>query len=420
MKNKSCLKKKLALPARMDLAIDSLSNMTIAVLTFPYAQEVQDFCRDIEQVSRSKKKIYPPYRQLNNGLLACTSTLTYGFEYLETIDYVPQYRALAVGKSAAELNIPTSEQIHDLIFSWARTWTEQYLKKKGNRDEIESVCDRFLDAVNIFPSDWNWEYIQPQTLIKDINAQKALSYQAIPSLLATLMHEQICTIVSGDKEQKIIWRKVQGGGSTKTGLYLVSKPFKANYFDDNDNEREGYFAYRLDFYLQTQAGRFNSVGNLKPWIFLHLSCQRYAHKPLAEANSGRDISVLIGINKARIDNYPIDSTLVRLSIKNIGNKYWQEQLPKLLSAFKARSLLDPQQILDNPAASGNLDNSDVWNTDEYYVIHTEGYKYKPEETARKHGHYIKTGFSLKERADIIAQVLEVLDGVLIPDKSLNL
>ncbi len=417
----------IALPARMDLAEKAFAYLTIAILMFPFAKEVQKFCDDIQRVLRSKKKIYSPYRQLNNGLLACTSILTYGFERFDKIDGIYQYRALVVGKSEdISDKIPTPEQIHDLIFTWAQTWTKQYLdKKKGNKDEIESVCDRFLDAVDIFPEDWHWEYIQPETLIEDIDSNKGLGYQAIPSLLATLLHEQTITIQLEDREQKITWRKVQGGGSSKTGLHLVSKPFKANYIeksddeDDSEKEKEGYWAYRLDFHVHTQAGRFNSINHLKPWVFLHLSCQRYAHEPLVNTNHGRDISILIGMNTARIDNYPIDSTLVRLTIKNNDNKYWQEQLPDLLEAFKARSLIEPQKILNNPAKHGNLDNQ-TWNKDEYYLIHTEGYKYKEEsQKGSGHGHHIDTGFSLKERANITSKVLQFLDGVLIPDKPME-
>ena len=409
----------VALPARMDLVIDLLTDMQIAILMFPFAKEVKNFCEDIEQVLRNKKTIYPPYRQFNNALLACTSTLTYGFEYLETIDYIPQYRALAVG-ILDELDIPTPEQIHELIYIWAQTWSKQFLKKKGNQDEIESVCDRFLGAIANIPPNWNWEYIKPETLIKDINTQNGLGYQAIPSLLVTLLHEQTCLITSGERKQEITWRKVQGDGSTRTGLHLVSQPFQATYIDNNDKEREGYFAYRLDFHLQTQAGRFNLEGYLKPWLFLHLSCQRYAHKPLVDANFGRDISILMGMNKARLDNYPIDSTLVRLTVKNNANKYWQEQLPDLLAAFKARSLVNPQDILENPIQFGNFDNVSNWNNDEYYLVHTEGYEYKQEgQKGRGHGHYIKTGFSLKERADITNQVLQLLKGVLIPDKPME-
>lgn len=412
-------KNNLALPARMDIANDSLSAMKIAVLMFPFAKEVKDFCQDIKKVLRNEKLINAPYRQLNNGLLACTSTLTYGFEYFETVNDISQYRALAVGKLEKKLDVPTPEQIHELIFTWAQTWTKQYLEKKGNQDEIKTVCDRFLNTIAEISPNWNWEYLQPENLINDIS-QNSLGYQAIPSLLVTLLHEKTCVVSSRDREQKIKWRKVQGGGSKKIGLHLVSQPFRANYIDDKNHEREGCFAYRLDFYLQTQAGRFNSESHLKPWIFLHLSCQRYAHEPLVDANYGRDISILIAMNQARLDNYPIDSTLVKLIVENNANKSWQEQLPDLLAAFKARPLVNPQDILNNPIEYGNLDNVDNWNKDEYYIVHSEGYKYKQEgQKGRGHKHYIKTGFSLKERADITNQVLQLLDGVLIPDKPME-
>ena len=57
--------------------------------------------------------------------------------------------------------------------------------------------------------------------------------KTIPSLLVTLLHEKNCTISSGNREQEIRWRKVQGDSSTRTGLHLVSQPFKATYIDDN-------------------------------------------------------------------------------------------------------------------------------------------------------------------------------------------
>ena len=154
------------------------------------------------------------------------------------------------------------------------------IKEKGNKDEIESVCDRFLDAIENIPQDWQWEYIQPATLIEDINSNNGLGYQAIPSLLATLLHEQTITIQLEGRQQEITWRKVQAGGSGKTGLHLVSKPFKASYIEtstseddeeEKEKEKEGYFAYRLDFHVHTQAGIFNNKKYLKPWVFLHLS-----------------------------------------------------------------------------------------------------------------------------------------------------
>ena len=420
----------VALPARMDLAENAFADLTIAVLMFPFPNEVKDFCKDMDRVLRQKEPVRFPYRQLNNGLLACSSTLTHGFEWLETIDYIPQYRALAVGKSQDILDkLPTTEQIHGLILAWADTWTEQYSKKKGNKDEIESVCDRFLDAVDIFPEDWQWKYIEPSTLIEDINSNNGLGYQAIPSLLATLLHEQTITIQLKDREQEITWRRVQGGGAGKTGLHLVSKPFKASYIEtskseddeeETEKEKKGYFAYRLDFHVHTQAGRFNNKKHLKPWVFLHLSTQRYAHEPLTKHNFGRNISILMGMNTARIDEYPVDSTLVRLTTDRDNFEQWKKQLPDLLAEFKARSLIEPQEILNNPRKYGNLDNENDWNKDEYYIIHTEGYKYKEEgQKGSGRGHSIKTGFSLKERADITSKVLQLLDGVLIPDKPME-
>lgn len=423
MNQKKNSSKGLALPARMDLFPNSLVSMTIVVLNFPFSKEVQDFCNDIKQVL-PKEKISFPSRQLNNGLLACSSTLTHGFEYIQTIDNLPQYQAMAVGNSQDILNnIPTPEDIHDLIFAWAKTWTKQYLKKdKGNYDQIKSVCDRFLDSINNIPNNWRWQFIQPETLIEDINSNNGLGYQAIPSLLATLLHEKTITIQLEDREHKITWRKVQGGGSNKTGLHLVSQPFRANYFDDKGKEKEGFFAYRLDFHLQTHAGRFNHEGHLKPWIFIHLRCQRYAHEPLVDMNYRRDVSILMGVNTARIDGYPVDSTLVKLTIEN-GNKdekKWYKQLPQLLAEFKARNLVSPSEILNNPLQYGNLDNINDWCKDEYYIIHAEGYKYKEKgKQGKGHNHHIKTGFSFKEHANIINQILQLLDGVLTPDQPME-
>ncbi|BAY34125.1 hypothetical protein NIES2107_60300 [Nostoc carneum NIES-2107] len=414
----------ILLPARMSLVTNAFAKLEIAVLLFPFVQVVADFRRDMERVlSRGNKKIEvpPPYRQLNNALLACASTLTYGFEYVgyDQESNSSLYQALAVGTPENPLKTPTPQQIHELVRIWAQEWTKKY-RDKGKPDEVNSVCDRFLERIAIIPPDWDWQPIKPEILVRDINAERGLGFQAIPSLLATMLHGKKCIINSRKRQQEIQWRKVQGSGSGKVGLYLVSKPFKANY-TDNSKEREGYFAYRLDFNVETQAGRFNNNGNLEPWIFLHLSCQRYPHEPLLEANYGRDISVLMGMNKARLSDYEVDSTLVRLVIENNAKEeenLWRLQLPELLAAFKARALELPDNILNNPAGFGNLDNSNSWgDRDEYYIVHAEGYKYEHEQ--HKRGHSIKTGFSFLERGDIIARVLELLNGVLIPDNPMQ-
>lgn len=409
------------LPARMDLELDALTDLQIAVLQFPFANIVKSFCSDLERVfSRTEKRREPPYRQLNNGLLACVPTLTYGFEkfFFDRESQTSHLRALAVGTPNNPLRVPTPQQMHEFIQIWAQEWTRQ-LRNKQNQ-EINSVCDHFLEAIATFPSDWQWLSIQPENLAQDIYAERSLGFQAIPSLLSTFLHERVCTIRAGHEEQEIRWRRVQGDGSNRTGLFLVSRPFRAEYTDSNGKEREGYFAYRLDFRVQTQAGRFNAIDKLKPWVFTHLSCQRYAHEPLVETNYDRDISVLMGMNEARLSGYDVDSTLVRLVIDNSRggqDKPWKFQLPELLAAFKARELIKPETILANPAAHGNLDDQPSCQKDEYYIVHAEGYKYQHE--SHKRNHSVKPSFSLRERGDIIAQVLELLNGTLIPDSSIN-
>ncbi|BAY67591.1 pPIWI_RE module domain-containing protein [Anabaena sp. FACHB-709] len=258
--------------ARMTLREDALKNLQIAILQFPFAEIIAEFRNSMEEVlsPNRKKKVHVPYRQLNNGLVACASTLTHGFEYFDRGDY----RALAVGTNENPLRVPTPEQIHELVSIWAQEWTKQF-SGKGKTDQVASVCDRFLEKIDIFPSNWFWQSIPTETLIQNINAEKGLGFQAIPSLLATILHGKACVIRSGQREQEIRWRKAQGDGSGRTGLFLVSQPFVAFYLDENGKERTGYFVYRLDFRLQTQAGRFNEISQIKPWIFLHLSCQRY-------------------------------------------------------------------------------------------------------------------------------------------------
>ncbi|MEL6903179.1 MAG: DUF3962 domain-containing protein, partial [Cyanobacteria bacterium J06606_4] len=320
------------LPARMSLNTEKLSNLEIVVLDFPFPSAVQTFCQKIS--AAQNKKEWAPYRQLNNAIIACTSTLTHGFEFLYTdpATKTTYHRSLAVGTSDNPIKVPTSEQMLELIHIWIDEWTGK-LRSKGN-DQVESICDQFFQSTEQAPDNWQWTAIPPESLVRDLNDRNGLAYQAIPSLLATLLHEKSCTIQGQHGEQKIRWRKVQGANGNRTGLFIISNLFRAEYVDSNEKLREGFFSYRLDFRVQNQAGRFNEAGNLKPWIFLHLSCQRYASEPLSTPNYGRDISILMGMNATRMADFPIDSTLVRLVVLNTGdgkNKRWRFQLPELLS-----------------------------------------------------------------------------------------
>lgn len=406
----------ILLPARMSLAPDALTDTDVAVLFFPFVKEVTNFCDAMKRVLRSKHDISPPYRQLNNAILACTPTLTHGFERVASnqAQQAPCYRTLAAGTPATPLRPPSAAQLHGLIKGWAQEWTRPF-RGKGH-GQADSVCDRFLALIAIMPEDWDWISIDPEIFIDDISAEKGLAFEVIPGLLATLLHNKRCIIHDGQGNQEIVWRKVQGTTSNRTGLFLVSKPFNAWYVDQYGNEKQGYFAYRLDFHVETQTGRCNELGKLQPWIFPHLSCQRYTHERLAKPNYGRDISVLMGMNEARLSGCNVDSALVRLVIEHGGNRdksIWKYQLPEYLAAFKARALEEPDKILGNPVRWGNLQNDPGWQKDEYYLVHAEGYEYGDEGGTSRHA--VKTGYSLQEHGDIIARVLELLSGTLKPD-----
>lgn len=240
----------------------------------------------------------------------------------------------------------------------------------------------------------------------------------MPALLASLLHEK--TIDIRNEQPPIRWRRVQGNGGDRTGLFVVSQPFRAAYIDKNEKTgkatpREGYFAYRLDFVVQTQAGRTYSTGNLKPWVFLKLSCQRYAHERLDKGNFNRNRSVLVGLGAGRVSSYPFDGTLVRLPVtrsRDSNRLCWDEYLPELLEEMGGRKLAGPELICDHPHKFGVTGNTEDKFRDEYLLVHTEGYRYQ------KKNHGIKTGFPLDEREAILNAVVEKLDGLLQPDSHL--
>ncbi|WP_375480299.1 hypothetical protein [uncultured Nostoc sp.] len=163
----------ILLPARMNLVTGAFANLEIAVLPFPFVQVVADFCHDIKQVlyRGNDREVRWPYRQLNNALLACASTLTYGFEFhsFDEESQLSLYQALAVGTPENPLKTPTPQQIHELMRIWAQEWIKQY-RGKGRTDQVNSVCDRFLQRIAVIPPDWEWQHIKPEKLIHDITA----------------------------------------------------------------------------------------------------------------------------------------------------------------------------------------------------------------------------------------------------------
>ncbi|GAB4043013.1 RNaseH domain-containing protein [Spirosoma litoris] len=385
----------------------ALDNLSAAWIPLPYAGAIERFRQAVE--SDRNKAVWIPYRQLNNALLACIPTLTHGFETYEN----GMRRALVVGTAQNPIYPPTPEQLQHLLLLWANSWIQQL----ANNPTLQAHANVLREALAKPLSNFQWTTIDVKRLVTDVTHQNGLAFSALPSLLATLLHGQ--TTVIGNN-QTLTWRKVQGDGADRTGLYVVSQPFEGKYpVDEKGTLRNGYFAYRLDFRVQTQAGRFNTINKSEPWIFITLSCQRYAHEPVNKFAHKRNVSVLTGVRQARLTEHPSDSTLIRLVLENQSDSkpvFWRDQLHDVLQAFGARKLVDPIDLRTDPARFANLHSQPDWLDDEYLIVHTEGIHYG---VNRKRNHALKTGFPFAERRAILDSVLNLLGGLLIANKTLS-
>ena len=413
---KSPTESPVALPARMSLVPGALADLEIAVLDFPYKSVIDDFLKRLKQILRKDRLEpwqYPPSRLLNNAIVACAPTVVHGFEEYGNWPYTVR-RMLAVGQpqrnaddclTGSTLCYPTEEQIAHLIRLWVQLWGQHLWLKKRIEGEAKGAWEEFTHALQQTPRT-RWHKIDPEELIADLSAENGLAFRAIPSLLATLLHGEVSII--GSQGREVHWRRAQAGSDHR--LCIVSEPLDIAFRKESrfiSSEREGYFAYKLEFQVQTQTGR------REPWIYVFLRCQRYAHKRLSGNERGNEISILMGNNKSRKNDWPKDSTLVRLKANAFTSKQcadWEEDLPNLLADFKADSLTPPQEIYSAPLRFWNLDRSTPTTKDEYYVIHTEGYRYG------RSGHDVMTGFGLAERSEVIDQTCGyLLNNILKPD-----
>lgn len=383
---------------------EAFAELEASYLPFPHYPAILTFQRAV--LPSQPRNL--PLRRLNNLLLACLPTLTHGFEYSSS-----GYRMLAVGTPGVPLAAPEPSQVHQLVLAWASHWARPYLTEKPQ------ACQQLMDALERVPLP-AWQRLSPLRLVQNPDEAGNIVYAAIPALLATLLHGRQLTINEG--KQTLSLRKVQGDASNQAGLYVVSRPFRGHYLQVDKatgeaHPKEGYFAYRIDFKVETQAGRFyENSQHLRPWLFLRISCQRYGHRPLSGDNFGRDLSVLTSSNQPRLPHAKTDGTLVRLQAgtrRGESDYQWLDELRELLEEANARALVPAEEVLrKQPGAYGVEGDTHDAQGDEYYVVHAEGYKYE------KKNHSIKTGFHFDEHRDLLDQLLAVLNGVLLPDTPL--
>jgi hypothetical protein len=414
-----------ALPARFTLNTQAFAGMTAATLKMPYSEPLWRFTKWLEgyfeRVPQSRRdengrtiRPQPPYRLLNDVLTACAPTIVHGFEWYQKSQNDKGRRMLVVGKPSldeAGLAYPSEDEIADVMRLWLkqwgeRTWLRNIIQGEGKL-HWEAVCTSLSQ-----PPDTHWETdISPHVLLEK---DDGLAYEVIPSLIATLLHETEACI--GPHQHIVRWRRMQEANKR---YCVVSHPIPVEFLDKNDRtgsdeRKSGYFSYKIEFALQTQAGRE------QPWLYLSLHCMRYADMPLSYNTRRNEVTVLVGANQARLQNWKVDTTLVRLKAtananpKNRDKVMWLEDLPPMLAELKARPLAKPGDLYENPCLYWR-NTSESRSADEYYVLHTEGYRYKGNKT-----HPVLTGFSLLERAEVLGSLCEgALRNVITPDAAMR-
>jgi len=400
----------IARAARFSILLDKLPPLEVKTLDFPFGDVIDGFVNEMKVEMRDPEAYIPvPYRQLNRFFMAVCPTLTHGFEW-NTDQRIRQ--SLVVGamsvlpKEPVTIisNLPQPEHISRVIQVWGQHWVNgDSFKIWMQAVSATAIRDRLLNALKQLPETFSWKTLDAVKLLKQF---ESVSFDAIPSLLATLVHQKT-SIING---QRITWRKVQEADGRLS--LLSSPPHKASYTDDYDNVKEGFFAYKVVFSMETQAG------NGQPWIFINVHVQRYADERLKDKNDGRDVSILMGVNQARLDDFPTDTTLVRLdTIGSVESGDWEDDLSHLLATIGARSLHKPEEIYRNPRSYWK--QGEEGSDDEFYIVHAEGYKYGED---RGRGHALRTGYSFTEQGEVVAEILKHLtclkpDDPLLSDKS---
>ena len=372
----------LIVPLRFRIDEAYLRDLAVSFSPFSYEQDCTNFLASMEQFHSSDHLESLPYRRLNTVLTALAPTLTHPFVAQWNADTKQSERQmLVVGTDVARR--PKPEQISDLAYEWGKQWGQDRFErviKGAGHDAYKRLLDRLQQPTQ------RWYETDAASLFLNLNAGTQLGYRAIPSVLASLLAGKKSTI-----HGKIVtWRLTQDG---HYGLAVVNNPFSAHYQDPlTHEEKEGTFAYKLEFRLQTQ------VGSPYRWIHLYVRCSRYVDAKMERANWGRDISVKVGIDRPRLTGWDWSSTLVTLSFAGgATNPRWQDDPAQLLSAMKARDLILPEHILQKPQDYRKASSQS--NYDEYYVVHAEGFK---------PSHEVKTGFDFAELQEVANAVGNIL------------
>lgn len=368
------------IPLRFRIDETYLRNKMVSISRFAYEQACKDFQEHMKRLVSRNHPIGTPYHRLNTVMTALMPTLARPF-----VGY-PERQLLVVGDDMRRR--PTAAQISDVVYEWGKQWGDQSFGNEvygAGSDAYRRFLDHLEQPVQ------HWQDFDAADLFLQLSTGTQIGFSAIPSLLASLLAGRESTIHG----RKVKWHLTQDGDY---GLAAISQPFWAEYQERNPfkngalETKEGTFAYKLEFRLQTQ------VGSSRPWIHLYVRCSRYVDGPLTKKNWQRDVSVKMSVDQARINGWSCSPTLVTLPVAGgKTNPRWDEQLVPLLAAMKARSLIEPSELFLNPMKYRQ--STPQSQHDQYFVLHAEGFR---------PSHKVKTGFDFAEIHEVAHSVSELL------------
>lgn len=400
-----------------------LEEYAIWTLELPtlFRDALWQFKTDVQSRLKSMGKgenIYIPSRQLNNALMAMFPTLVHGFE---DVGKKPlSTPCVAIVQSSESFQIPDPENIRHVIREWAQLWLERsYITENIPEDERATLRSKLLAILNKPIQDWKWRRFSTNQLLSSFDPKQSLNYTALPSIFAALVHGKTSTVHG----RHIQWRKVQDSESQKLSVvgFVNQRPIRVAHDIHEykmNKSGEGYFAYKLQFRLQTQAGRN------EPWLFVSLHEQRYAHESLTHANDRRRVAMLTAANRARLDDDLTDLALIKLRASDMSkndsetNFEWNHEIARLLSRIGATALASPNDIFNAPQSYWRAPQHTTQLRDEYYIIHAEGYGYGDNED----GHQLEAGFSMTDSAAVFDEIISnhlpmlQIDVPLVPDE----
>ena len=372
-------------------------------LDFPYHNVCQSIADGISAYL-GKDNVSIPYRMLNN-ILVSLAPLGHGFEFVNKARY-----ALTITTSS-ETNLPNPQRLHTVIFQWMLWWIDHHTSDDNTiKSQLETI---WRNEATKMPARWQWEPISVRHLIESFELGNGLNFNVLPSVLAMLMHDMVTTVYG---QHQIRWRKVQDGESKKLSLvgFADNRPIHATYEVQRRHGRsrgDGYFAFLLEFSLETQAG------SSEPWMFLSLHAQRYAYQALYLRRSrSQRTALLVGPNRFRLDDSPLNATLLKLRVQREDEKLeWSDYPPALLQAVGLRELPDPANIFAEPQMFWHpITSGNEHDQDEFYLIHDEGDRYGE----HRRGHDLAAGLPLADLDEVTRAVVAQLP-MLVPDRPLT-